>query len=91
MDFVSDFKDTGNCEIIEKNVLADWRRIPHLWSISQWRDTYRLIKDVRKNTENCSLKVGISTKTAEKLIRELGLTQIESPMFRSGSTWRLDV
>jgi hypothetical protein len=82
---VTDFSITGICEIDESLILKYWN---HLWSISQWKDEFTLVKGIRKNSEKLELKVRIYTNTAKSLIEKLKLTQIKSNVFTSGSTWK---
>jgi len=78
------YRETGICEIDIDLVIKKWN---HLWLISQWNDTYRLIKYVRYDSQNTALKISISGIQAMELIDKLGLTW-KYGYFKSAKTWR---
>lgn len=83
---VGEFQQTGSNEIDIDLVCKKWNK---LWLISQWEeDEYRLVKMYRSNSEKTDLKTTISKETAQILISRLELVQEQSPVFRSGSSWR---
>lgn len=86
---VGDFQLTGANKVNVALVCKKWNS---LWSISQWSDparpSYRLIKMVRKNSENTSLKTQISKEQALEIINKRCLQEHKSEVFRYGSTWK---
>ena len=82
---VKEFNDTGICAVDVDMAVKKWN---HLWSLSQWKDTFRLVKMLRKDSDIRDLKVEISNEQAEELIKRMSLVQIQSGVFNSGSTWR---
>ena len=87
MKYLKKYKITGDCEINFDAVINDWIRIPHLWEIMQWKNTFRLVRWIRKNCEITSLKVSISNNTARKLITKLDLNRKQSPVFKCACEW----
>jgi len=88
MKYIKKYNDIGPCEIDEDNVVSDWKRMPHLWFLSQWRNEFRIVRQLRKNSGALILKVGINKNQAERLIKVLGLQKNSSSMFRSGASWK---
>jgi len=88
MKYIKKYNDIGPCEIDEDNVVSDWKRMPHLWFLSQWRNEFRIVRQLRKNSGALILKVGINKNQAERLIKVLGLQINSSSMFRSGASWK---
>ncbi len=80
---IKTFNETGNCEVYTDKVASAW---DDRFSISQWKDEYRLIKQV-KLFEEASAKVTISKEQAMEIIEKVKLLPIQS-MFPSGKTWR---
>lgn len=83
--YIKDFKLTGNVEVNVENIVADWN---HLWRLSQWKDNFRLIRFIRKDSEGTHFKVTISDSNAKSLIDALGLKSYPHPLFKSGTTWK---
>ena len=79
------FNETGSCEIDVDRAIKKWN---HLWRISQWHEKYTLVKYVRKDSPITQFKVTILEFQAMQLIKELGLIQYKSDIFRNGSTWK---
>lgn len=79
-----DFNSVGINVIDTDLVLKKWN---HLWWISQWKDEYRLIKNVRIDSGLTNTKLTISSVQAEYLIKKLDLQRTQS-FFRSGASWR---
>jgi hypothetical protein len=84
-DIVSDYQTTGECQVDLDLVVKKWN---HTWLISQWQDEYTLCKFVRMGTPSMKINVRISTNQASELIDRLNLDHEQSPVFRSGATWR---
>lgn len=84
-DVVTVFKDTGNCVIDCNAVVALWGR---LWILSQWKDEFRLIKFLRRDSPNTRIKISISNEQASDLISRLSLTCTQGS-YAHGKTWRL--
>lgn len=84
--YVTEFNRTGNCVINVLELCKQWQG--HRFYISQWgEDKFTVIKrDLRSKEENLS-NIQISREQAEQVIDWLGLEQVQSPLFRSGSTW----
>jgi hypothetical protein len=82
---VGEFQITGNNQINVDLVCKDWN---HLWVILQHNDTYRLVKYVRKDSQNTALKTDISNIQALEIIKKLKLTGSET-FLRSYTSWRL--
>lgn len=87
-DIIVNFQMTGPCEISIEKTVEIWDED---WSISQWDEEYTLCHQNLKadNFTKTDFKVAISKKQAHELIGELDLINERSPVFRSGSTWRL--
>ena len=66
MEYVTNYKKTGICEIDIENVVKDWLRMPHLWLISQYNDEFRLIRFLRKNSELTTLKVTLPYRETQR-------------------------
>lgn len=81
--YIKEFKQTGDCLIDEVQVIKDWN---HLFKIFQWKDTFRLVKFLRKDSPITTLKVGISNDQAYAIINKLTLTP-EDGFFTSATTW----
>ena len=81
---VTEFNDTGICVVDVDMVVKKWN---HLWFLSQWKDTVRLVKMLRKDSDIRALKVEISNEQSQDLIKQLNLVQIHSGMMNYGSTW----
>lgn len=82
---ISDFQQTGICEIVIGEVVKRWN---HLWKIYQWRDEFTLVKFIRKDSEIRALKVAISDQQARELIDKLNLNQYSNGIFKSSSVWK---
>jgi hypothetical protein len=76
------FVDVGYCDVDIDKAVAAWN---NSWSISQWEDEYSLVKFYPDGDYG---KVRISKRQAHELIVELDLMREQSPVFRSGATWR---
>ena len=87
MKYIKKFNRTGPCEIDEDKVVSDWKRMPHLWSLSQWHHEFRMVR--RKNSGTLFLKVDINKSQAQRLIKALCLQKISSPAFRCGASWKI--
>ena len=81
---VGEFQITGNNQINVDLVCKDWG---HLWVILQHGDTYRLVKYVRKDSQNTALKTDISQIQALEIIKKLNLTGSET-FLRCSTAWR---
>jgi hypothetical protein len=81
---ITEFNQTGNCTIDVAKVVKAWT---NKFSISQYHEEYRLIKQGRG--QNCA-KVTISKEQAEMLIDKLKLLPIQSGMLRHGRTYRTE-
>lgn len=79
------FNETGDCEIDIDKVVAQWN---HLWWMSQYKDKFRLIKYLRKDSPITRVKVGISTDQAQELIEKLELEGEKCSTFRHATSWR---
>lgn len=99
--FKGKFNIIGKNKINIKNVIEDWKRISHLWSIFQNKkekkmmkffkkdiSEYTLLRYKRKNSNIRFLKIGISIKEAQFLIKKLNLISYKSNLFRHYSTWK---
>lgn len=84
---ITKYQVTGICKVNIKQVVKEWS---HKWSISQWHEKYTLCKQNLKagNFTITSIKVEISKKQADTLIKKLGLINITSIAFKHGSTWK---
>jgi len=84
---VGEFQITGDNQVNVDLVCKDWN---HLWVILQHDDTFRLVKYVRKDSQNTAIKTDISQIQALEIIKKLKLES--NPTFlRSSSAWRLPV
>lgn len=81
---ITEFNQTGDCKIDVAKVVKAWN---DKFSISQYHEEYRLIKQGRG--QNCA-KVTISKEQAEILIDKLKLLPIQSGMLRFGKTYRTE-
>lgn len=81
------YVEAGECTINVPTTIKRWNKD---WSISQWDDEYTLCHDNPEsdNFTRTDFKARITKRQAIQLIVELNLTQIQSPVFRSGKTWR---
>ena len=92
-----EFKQTGINEIYIDNVCKMWS---HLWMICEWRvtpaerklrpgakDSFRLVKMLRKDSQITQLKLTISDYQARQLITRLDLTALNVG-FKGAWTWR---
>lgn len=82
---IKEFNQTGNCIIDVEKVVKVWT---DKFSISQYHDEYRLIKQGRGH--DCA-KVSISKEQAEILIDKLKLLRIQSVMLIHGRTYRTEI
>ena len=89
MEYIKKLNRTGPCEIDEDKVVSEWKRMPHLWSLSQWRNEFRIVRQLQKNSGIYVLKVDINKNQAERLIQALCLQKISSPVFRCGASWKI--
>lgn len=71
--------DTGICELDISTAIKLFNKNVF---ISKWKDEYRLV-------EENGIKVAISKKDAIQLIVELDLEGEKSPIFNSGTTYRI--
>ncbi len=88
MDYITKYNLTGNCKVNIKAVIKDWVRIPHLWSISEYNNEFRLIRQLRKDSPITRLKANVSVSDAHRLINMLNLKPEASTIFRRAATWR---
>ncbi len=81
-----EFKDTGINEIDIDLVVSKWN---HLWVITEWQrdNSWRVVKYIRKNSGIADIKLTISCKQANELIKRLNLKPANT-LFRSGYSWR---
>lgn len=89
LNYVKKYHRTGPCKLYMENVVFDWKRIPHLWWISQYKEQYRIIRYLRKNSVLPILKVIISSADAFCLIKKMNLVQEKSPVFSCVSSYKL--
>lgn len=73
---------------IKIDTLETIQKWSHLYSIYQWDNEYRLIKQLRKDSNLCALKINISEKQAKILITELNLIPYNDTPFNSAMTWK---
>ena len=78
---------TGTNEIDTEVAIRKWN---HLWGVFQWRDTYRVVKFLRKDSAITAIKLSISTYQAKELIEKLDLQPVAGG-FRSATTWKRQV
>ena len=83
-DIVTEYNITGTCVVDVDRVVKKWN---HLWTLSQWKETIRLVKMLRKDSSIRALKVEISNEQATDLIKRLDLVNRPSGLFSSASTW----
>jgi len=76
---------TGECDVDIEKAVAIW---DNSFSISQWKDQYSLVKFYPDGDYG---KVTISKEQAHELIGKLNLFDEQSPIFRSGRTWKMKV
>lgn len=88
--YLKKFNLTGPCELNIDLIIKDWKRINHLWSISQWHSDFRLVRLLKKNSSCTTLKVAISTTEAYLIINKLDLKRIRSTIFRDAATWKIE-
>lgn len=81
---ITEFNQTGNCIVDVAKVVKAWT---DKFSISQYHEEYRLIKQGRGHNY---AKVTISKEQAEILIDKLKLLPIQSGMLRHGRTYRTE-
>ena len=81
---IGEFKYSGENVIDVDLVIKKWN---HLWVIVEWREQFRLIKYLRKDSSICKFKTNISSKQAKILIEKLNL-QKSSTITRSGKIWK---
>jgi hypothetical protein len=81
-----EFKRTGINTINIDEVIKKWN---HLWWLSEWRidNSFRLIKNVRKDSPMTACKLTISYEQAHELIGKLKLLPTNTG-FASGFSWR---
>ena len=81
-----EFKRTG-INIINTDVVI--KRWNHLWWLSEWRrdNSFRLIKNVRKDSPMTAYKLTISYEQAHELIGKLKLLPTNTGL-ASGFSWR---
>ena len=89
MEYIKKLNRTGPCEIDEDKVVSDWKRMPHLWSLSQWHHEFRMVRQLQKNSGIYVLKVDINKSQAQRLIKALRLQKISSPVFKCGASWKI--
>ena len=82
---ITKFNDTGSCEIDIDRVVKKWN---HLFWVSQYRDSYRLIKQKQINSPVTVLKIVINTVQFEQLKDRLKLVQTKHHIVRNASSWR---
>ena len=82
-----EFQRTGINTINIDEVIKKWN---HLWWLSEWRrdNSFRLIKNVRKDSPMTACKLTISYEQAHELIGKLKLLPTNSGVFASGFSWR---
>ncbi|HYE68383.1 MAG TPA: hypothetical protein VEA58_07205 [Anaerovoracaceae bacterium] len=85
---VTKFEETGECEVCVPLVVRLW---DETFSISQWKDEYRLVHYNRdsENFTRTDLKVTISKRQAKEIIVELDLYPEQSTVFKHARTWRI--
>lgn len=83
-EIVTKFNQTGACEIDINNLIKYWN---NSFILSQWNEEFTLVKYKNKSFRVREFKIQIDGKTANELIKQLGLMQGKSELFASGSTW----
>lgn len=81
---ITEFNQTGNCTIDVVKTVKAWT---DKFSISQYHEEYRLIKQGRGQNY---AKITISKEQAEILIDKLKLLPIQSRMLRHGKTYKTE-
>lgn len=76
---ISKFNHTGICELDIIKTIGLW---DSECQISQWHNEYRFI--------GLGVKLCISKQQAKKLIIELNLNCLQSPIFNNAKTWRTE-
>jgi hypothetical protein len=87
MDIIKgDFKDTGINEVDINLISSKWN---HLWMLTEWKmdNSWRVIKYLRKDSEITTIKITISWRQANEIVKKVGLIPINSG-FSSGYSWR---
>ena len=81
-----EFKNTGINEIDIDLTVSRWN---HLWVLTEWRadNSWKVVKYIRKDSQNRDLKLMISPNQANELINKLGLIAVNTG-FRSSFSWR---
>ena len=80
------FKYTGINDIDIDLVTDKWN---HLWMLAEWKvdNSWKIVKYIRKDSQNTEIKLTISCEQATELIKNLGLININTG-FQSGYSWR---
>lgn len=83
-----EFKNTGINEIDIDLVASKWN---HLWMLAEWQEdnSWRVVKNIRKDSETTEIKLTISWQQANELRKRLGLKPTQSP-FNGGYSWRTE-
>jgi len=84
-----EFKETGGNEIDIDVVIEHWN---HLWFISERRqkDEWKLIKQLRKDSNLIKLRLTIFPNQANELIKRLDLKPDKSTIFKNTYSWRTE-
>ena len=80
------FQITGINEVDVDLVCNNWN---HLWMLAEWQkdNSWILIKHIRKYSGIVALKITISWKQANEIVKKLDLRPVNSGL-TSGYTWR---
>jgi hypothetical protein len=80
------FKNIGINKIDIDLVVSKWN---HLWILAEWErdNSWRVIKYIRKDSENTEIKLTISWRQANELVKRLDLKPILVGL-GSGYSWR---
>jgi hypothetical protein len=82
---ILEFNETGPCKVDVTKITETW---DDRFSISQWNNEYRFIKQKKLLEEPVEVKATISEDQAKELIKKVGLLPIPDSFFASGTTWR---
>ena len=85
-----EFKETGGNEIDINAVVSYWN---HLWVLTERRkdDSWKLTKQVRKDSNLIKLRLTISPDQAQELIKRLDLKPDESTIFKNTYSWKTEI
>lgn len=81
---ISEFNQTGMCKLNVAKVVKAWT---NKFSISQFQDEYKLVKNCRGGNYQT---VAISKEQADYLIEVLKLLPIQCTLFKNGKTYKTE-